>query len=285
MKSTAQGSSVLVTGASSGIGQATAQRLDREGFRVFAGIRRSSDGEALRASASPRLTPVLLDVIDQESIAAAARQVDEATGEGGLQGLVNNAGIVISGILEFADIDQLRNQLEVNLIGNVAVTRAFLPAIRRAEGRIVNISADTGLLAPPFFGPYSVSKWGLEAVSDALRRELRPWGIQVVIIEPGATRSAVTVKGVAQANAVRGSLQPEGERLYGEMYANTQQYIASQPDRAMPADKVAEVIHRALTTRHPRIRYRVGIDAKTAFLLSRFFPARLVDAFIARYFK
>src|SRR4051794_39187352 len=177
--------SVLVTGASTGIGRATAMRLDSSGWRVFAGVRKQDDAESLRAEGSERLVPVILDVTDPEQIAAAAERIGAESDEG-LQGLVNNAGVAVPGPLETIPLDDLRHQLEVNLVAYVAVTQALLPQIRRAAGRVVFLSSIGGRIAFPFAGPYHASKFATEAIGDVFRQELRPWGIEVAIVEPGS---------------------------------------------------------------------------------------------------
>jgi NAD(P)-dependent dehydrogenase (short-subunit alcohol dehydrogenase family) len=175
---------VVVTGASSGIGEACARRLAGLGFQVFAGVRKAEDGDRL-ASEIPGVTPLRIDVVDAESIAAAARTVEETAAGRGLAGLVNNAGVAVPAPIEHQPIDDFRRQIEVNLIGQVAVTQAFLPQLRAARGRIVNVSSIGGKVAVPLLGAYAASKFGLEGFSDTLRRELRPWGIEVSVIEPG----------------------------------------------------------------------------------------------------
>ncbi|MGD1157325.1 MAG: SDR family oxidoreductase, partial [Terriglobia bacterium] len=182
---------VVITGASTGIGEACALHLDKLGFRVFAGIRKAADAEALRHRASARLVPIRLDVSDETEVEQAARNVTEALRGEGLAGLVNNAGIVVAGMLEFLPLDALRRQLEVNVVGQVAVTQAFLPHLRKARGRIVNIGSVSGLIAGPFSGAYAASKFALEALTDALRVELRPWKIHVSIVEPGNIQTPI----------------------------------------------------------------------------------------------
>ena len=177
--------SVVVTGASSGIGEACALRLDKLGFRVFAGVRREADSEALKRKASDRLIPIFLDITEASSIAAAVDVVAAAVGEAGLSGLVNNAGVVIAGPLEFLPLDQICKQFEVNVIGQITVTQAFLPLVRQGHGRLVNIGSLAGRVAMPFIGAYSASKFAMEALTDALRVELRPWKIRVSLIEIG----------------------------------------------------------------------------------------------------
>ncbi len=174
---------VLITGASTGIGEACALWLQDRGYRVFAGVRKSTDAEALQQKSKGHLTPVLLDVADEASIREAVQFV--LTQEPKLEGLVNNAGIAVAGPLEFVPLQELRRVLEVNVVGQVAVTQAFLPLLREARGRVVLMSSISGRVAAPLMGPYAASKFALEAIGDALRRELAPWGIEVSIIEPG----------------------------------------------------------------------------------------------------
>mgnify|MGYP005812392829 CR=1 FL=1 len=193
--------SVLVTGASTGIGRATALRLDAAGWRVFAGVRREEDAEALRAAGSERLVPLTLDVTDADHLAAAAARV-EAAGEG-LDGLVNNAGVAIPAPLETIPIEDLRRQIEVNLIAQVAVTQALLPELRRARGRIVFIASIGGRIAFPLNGPYHAAKFGIEAVGDVFRQELRPWGLRVSIVEPGSIATPIWERGTTTAEAVQ----------------------------------------------------------------------------------
>ena len=196
---------VVVTGSSTGIGRACALHLDRLGFKVFAGVRKEADGKQLENEASERLEPLILDVTDPEDISRAAERVAEVT-EGRLAGLVNNAGIGVGGPLELLSISDFRRQIEVNLIGQVAVTQAFIPALRQAHGRLVFISSIGGLIANPYMSPYHASKFGIEAVGDVLRQELRQFGVQVSIVEPGSIATPIWDKGRTTAKAVRDSL-------------------------------------------------------------------------------
>src|SRR5688500_3137446 len=175
---------VVITGASTGIGHACALDLDSHGCHVFAGVRREEDAERLRSERA-FIEPVRIDVTDADSIASARDRVGEAVGAAGLAGLVNNAGIAVPGPLEHLPIDELRRQLEVNLVGQVAVTQAFIPMLRTSRGRIVNIGSIGGRVALPMLGPYAASKHAIEGVSDSLRRELPPWGIEVSVVRPG----------------------------------------------------------------------------------------------------
>jgi NAD(P)-dependent dehydrogenase (short-subunit alcohol dehydrogenase family) len=269
---TAASHCVLVTGASSGIGQATALRLARSGWRVLAGVRAEADGERLHAAAGEGLEPVTIDVTEAASIAAAA----EALGNAPLHGLVNNAGTALAMPLEFLPLDQLRGQLEVNLVGHVAVTQALLPNLRSARGRIVNVGSIAGRSALPFLGAYAASKHALEAVTDAWRVELRPFGIAVTIVEPGTIATPIWRKGGELIEQLAGELPAELGRLYGERLGVFREAAAAAGRRAEPADKVAIVIETALVAERPRARYLVGRDARRRAIVERL-PERLRD--------
>jgi NAD(P)-dependent dehydrogenase (short-subunit alcohol dehydrogenase family) len=272
---------VVVTGTSTGIGRACVLHLDRLGFKVFAGVRRVEDGDELRTAASDRIEPLILDVTDQDQIAAAVDRLAEASPTG-LGGLVNNAGVATGGPIELIPIDEFRRQIEVNLIGQVAVTQAFLPALRRARGRVVFLSSIGGLIANPYMSPYHASKFGIEAVGDALRQELRPFRIEVSIVEPGSIATPMWEKGKGKAEAVRARLTAEEEALYGEKVSRMAEVVGEVGSRGVSPEKVAEIVARALTARRPRTRYLVGADARAMVLLSRIVPDRLRDRIVAR---
>lgn len=266
----------IVTGASSGIGEATARHLGSLGFEVLAGVRREEDAERLRGEG---LRPLILDVADADSIERARREA----GEGEISGLVNNAGVAVAGPLEFVPVEELRHQLEINVVGQVAVIQAFLPALRRGRGRIVNISSIGGRVALPMAGPYAASKFALEAISDSLRREVGRHGVDVVVIEPGGIKTPIWEKGGAKAAELRERMPPESEQLYGELIAAVRaetQKIAT--DRGLPPSAAARVVGEALTARRPRARYLVGRDAKTRAALARVIPDRVLDRLIGR---
>lgn len=269
--------SVVITGASTGIGRACALHLDAKGVRVFAGVRNEADGAALRESASDRLAPLVIDVTLSETIAAASRTIADAVGPQGLAGLVNNAGVFYGGPLELASVDEVRREFEVNVFGAIAVTQAFLPLLRAARGRIVNVSSVSGLLALPFYGPYSASKFALEAVSDSWRLELRPWGIAVAVVEPGMVDTPIGEKAVAVWRRIRDAAPPAARDLYGPIFDRVDRPFR----RGIPAERVAEAVEHALFARRPKLRYLVGKDAKTAGVLRKL-PARLGDWLIAR---
>jgi len=273
---------VLVTGASTGIGEACAMHLDRLGFRVFAGVRKTEDGDRLRAAASARLTPIIIDVTDAASITQAATEIEALTGDHGLAGLVNNAGIAVAGPLEFIDLDRVRWQFEVNYFGQIAVTQAMLPLLRRAHGRVVNMSSMAGKVAPPFYGPYTSSKHALEAFSDSLRNELAPWGLHVAIIEPGAIDTPIWNKGLDLARETIAALPPAGRDLYAAQIESGLESVESAGARGIPVDTVARAVVHALTAKRPKTRYVVGRDARLSILAKRLLPDRLTDLFIRR---
>lgn len=273
---------VLVTGASTGIGEACAMELDRRGCRVFAGIRRESDGERLRGQASPRLTPLRLDVTDADTIAASADVVRGAVGEAGLWGLVNNAGIVVTGPLEVLPLEELRRQLEVNVIGQVAVTQAMLPLLRMAKGRIVNMGSISGRVAAPYLGPYSASKFALEAVTDALRVELRRWEIEVSIVEPGSVQTPIWDKAQASAEELSEATDPAEFALYADDVAAMRKASDHLARTGMPVKKVVDAVIHALFARRPRTRYPVGPATRFSIEALKFLPDRLRDYFVLR---
>jgi NAD(P)-dependent dehydrogenase (short-subunit alcohol dehydrogenase family) len=267
---------VVVTGASTGIGEATALHLKELGFDSVAAVRKEEDAERMR---SHGLRTVKLDVTDPGSIAAARAELGDAP----LAGLVNNAGTAVAGPLEFLPLDQLRLQLEINLVGQVAVTQQFLPSLRAGQGRIVNLSSIGGRVALPLVGAYNASKFALEAVSDSLRRELYGQGVDVILIEPGGVKTPIWKKGNELADEIQQRMPPEVERLYGTMIeALRRETVKIEQKTGIEPRAVAEVIGRALRAKRPRTRYLVGTDAKIRAPLAKFLPDRLMDRAIAR---
>ena len=273
---------VVVSGTSTGIGAATALYLAEKGFRVFAGVRRPADGEALETRASGELTPLLLEITDEASIAAAVDAVERAVGARGLAGLVNNAGIVVPGPLEFQPLADFRKQLEVNLVGQLAVTQAFLPLIRRGHGRIVNVGSIGGRLVLPMHGAYSASKFGMEALSDALRLELRQWRIPVSLVDPGATESAIFGKTLAAIDDVKAALDGNGQAQYDGQLDAIRRTVEKTAADAAPAKVLAKAIGDALMSDKPRTRYLAGHGAKEAAALARTTTDHIKDRAIAR---
>jgi len=273
---------VVVTGASRGIGEACALHLDRLGFLVFAGVRREADGDALKQKACNRLTPILIDVTDTASITSAVNIVANGVGEAGLAGLVNNAGIAVAGPLEFLPLARLREQFEVNVIGQVAVTQAFLPLLQKSKGRIVNLGSMEGRMAMPFLGPYCASKFALEALTDSLRLELRPRGISVSIVEPGVVATPILEKSIAAAEEIVKNLPSQVHDLYDTAISAGRRVADELVKAAIPADVVARAVARALTAKRPKTRYIVGRDARLVAMMARFVPDRIRDWLMAR---
>jgi len=269
---------VLVTGASSGIGRAAALSLARAGYRVFAGVRRKEDGDSLARAASGAVTPLFIDVTRPERVAEAADTLARELGEAGLFGLVNNAGVIVAAPLEFVPLEEVREQFEVNVTGTLAVTQAMLPLLRRSGGRIVNIGSVSGSFSTPFTGPYNASKFALRAMSDALRLELAPWGIDVSIIEPGTVHTPMWQRSLGRIQALERRLPAKATALYGPVFAKMRQFIEGA--RGVPADNVAAVITAVLRSRRPRPYYSVGVDARLRLALERL-PTRLRDFLIA----
>jgi NAD(P)-dependent dehydrogenase (short-subunit alcohol dehydrogenase family) len=278
----AAGGIVVVTGASTGIGRATALHLDTLGFDVIAGVRRDADAEALRTAASSRLVTAPLDVTDAAAIATLAEQVAARAGTAGIAGLVNNAGIAVAGPLELLALDDLRMQLEVNVIAVVAMVQALAEPLRAARGRIVNIGSIGGRVSLPFVGPYAASKYAVEAISDALRGELAPWGIDVALIEPGSIATEIWAKGEAGAQEAIAQLSPRGHELYDRQLTAVRKMSAKTGSRGIKPERVAKVVGNALTARRPRTRYVVGPDAHAQLALKRLLPDRLLDRALAR---
>lgn len=277
--------SVLITGASTGIGEACARRLDGAGYRVFAGVRRSEDAERLRAGASSRLVPVFIDVADASSIAAARAEVTRVLDGAGLDALVNNAGIAVAGPLELLPLDALRNQLEINVVGQVAVTQAFLPLVRKAAGRVVLMGSIGGRMSTPFLSPYCASKFALEAIADALRVELAPWHIQVAIVEPGSIATPIWSKSESAADRLQSQFPTIEGADYSAALAAMREAAAATGRRGEPASRVADAVMHAIEARSPKTRYLVGRDARLRAWLVRFVPDRLRDRLLRRALK
>lgn len=276
---------VVVTGASKGIGRATAIHLARNGFHVFAGVRKESDAADLQKEAPNFLTSFFLDVTNRDQIHAAAEIVTEQVGDSGLAGLVNNAGVAVGAPLEFIPVDELRDQLEINVVGQIAVTQSFLPLIRHAQtehgcGRIINISSIGGRIASPMKGAYHASKFALEALTDSLRMELQPWGIHVVSIEPGTVATPIWETSVTRAQHILDNAPEAMDSLYGELMRKQVVSAEKAARKGIAPERVAEVIARALTIQKPKTRYLVGPDARFAGNWFVRLPDRLKDRLI-----
>jgi len=273
---------VLITGASTGIGKATALQLAGSGWDVLAGVRNPAAGEALAAQAgsSGTVTPVQLDITDTAQIAAAAELVEQRTGAGGLNALVNNAGIAAGGPLEMLPMQELRDLMEVNFFGQVAVTQALIPALRKAHGRIALLSSIGGLVTTPYMAPYHASKYALEAVGNALRVELRRSDIQVALIEPGSVATPIWEKGNALIDGVE--VPADLQQYYGHVPKAMEKTLADTAKRGVPPERVAQTIERALTAKRMRARYLIGLDAHAMVWASRLLPDLVWDRVLRR---
>ena len=273
---------VVVTGASTGIGRATALHLDSLGLRVFAGVRREADGAELQGASSGRLTPIRLDVTDPNDVARAVETVRDAVRDSRLAGIVNNAGIAVSGPAEFVPLDQWRRQFEINLFGAVSMVQAFLPLLRENQGRIVSIGSLGGRLSQPMVAPYCASKHAMEALSDALRVELRPWGVRVALIQPGAVKTPIWNKGLEAGADLLRTAPPQLRDLYGAAVQIATRMAIHENETGVHPIIVARAVEHALLAPRPRTRYPVGRQARLLIPLTRFMPDRLKDELLLR---
>lgn len=277
MSKSTSAKAIVITGASTGIGQACALHLDKLGFRVFAGVRNKTDASSLEQNSSDRLTPVYIDITKPDSILKASKIMEIELKTVGLHGLVNNAGIVIAGPLEFIPIDALRSQLEINVIGQVAVTQALLPLLRRSRGRIINMSSVSGRVATPFLGPYAASKFALEALSDSMRLELMPWGIHVSVIEPGPISTPIWNKSMEVTKIMIDKLPPNAKVLYGPAIEAAMRWEHDIKQSMSSPKVVVRAVEHALMASKPRTRYRIGINGFVTDIFARFGSDRLKD--------
>ena len=269
--------SVLVTGASRGIGRAIAEHLASLGWAVIAGVRSEQDAEALTAADPQRISGVLLDVTDADQIAALSQTLPAR-----LDAVVNNAGVVVSGPMETVTSDEWRKQLEINVIGQLAVTRAVLPRLRESRGRIVFISSVNGRMSMPLIGAYAASKFAIEAAADALRMELRPWKIPVVVVEPAQTDTDMWRTADAMVLEAEAALSSEHRALYAKHIAGMKKAVPVSQRLAVPTEKVAAVVEEALTARRPRPRYVVGLGPRAQVAIMTKVPTRVRDAVLRR---
>ena len=285
MKATTPPRSILVTGASSGIGKDATLALLGEGFQVFAGVRDEAAAARLRSEApagtGERLQVLMLDVTQPAQVAAAVDRLRAALGQDGLWGLFNNAGITVNGPIEFLKLDDLRRQLEVNVIGQVAMTQAVIPLLRRARGRVVTTGSVAGFISMPGLAPYAMSKHAMEAFSDSLRRELRPWGIQVSLLEPGAIATDIWQKGLRDADAAERDWPERARELYAPLIVALRKAAAMSERRASPPAVVTRAVVHAFTAATPRTRYRMGRDSGIQRFIA-WLPDRWADALLAK---
>ncbi len=267
----------LITGASSGIGRASVLQMARAGWHVFAAVRKIEDGEKLQAENPASATPVIMDVTDRSSVFAAAEQVSSQLDGCGLDGLADIAGVGIAGPLEYVSPGDLQEIFDINVFGQITVTQAFLPALRRSRGRIVNITSVGAHIAIPFGGLLNASKAAFGLLSDTLRLELRPFGIHVCTVEPGAIKTPAVDKTLGNVEAAIAKLPAQGAAEYGEMLRRfTRRAYAREMNGSSP-EIVAKAVHHALTARRPRMRYRVGKHAHVLTTLPEILPDSLLD--------
>jgi NAD(P)-dependent dehydrogenase (short-subunit alcohol dehydrogenase family) len=268
----------IITGASTGIGAATARELARRGFHVLAGVRRDRDADAIRG---PDIEPLIIDITNPDHIRALAARVHGDPQGRAVRALVNNAAVAANAPVEVFAIDEWRRLFEVNLFGHIALTQTLLPALIRSKGRVVNISSVGGRIAMATYGPYAGAKFALEAVSDSLRREIAPFGVQVVVVEPGAVRTEMAGRAIAAAHELASIMTPEQNERYGGLVHAITAQAASFTESGLPADAAAKVIANAVTARKPRTRYTVGRDAALLTVLARILPDRILDRVFA----
>jgi NAD(P)-dependent dehydrogenase (short-subunit alcohol dehydrogenase family) len=276
---------MVVSGTSTGMGAATARELAARGYHVLAGVRRTPDADAIRADG---IEPVILDITRPEHVEALVDRVASDPGRRPLRALVNNAGISVNAPVETLPLDEWRRLFDVNLFGHVAVTQALLPFLHRSGGRVVNISSVGGHVAMAAYGPYAATKFALEAVSDSLRRELAPHGVQVVVVEPGAVKTDMADRGAASTTGAAETMNPEQQQRYGALVRAVLAHTAAHIGTGLSADEAGAVIAGAATARRPRTRYTVGRDAALLTRLTRVLPDRVLDRVLAaslrRYF-
>jgi NAD(P)-dependent dehydrogenase (short-subunit alcohol dehydrogenase family) len=274
---------IVITGASTGIGYAAAAELTQAGYHVFGSVRKAADAERVSAALGANFTPLLMDVTDADAIAAAAQSVQTVVGDAGLAGLVNNAGIAVGGPLQHLPLDELRHQFEVNLFGLLAVTQAFLPLLGARKqsphpaGRIINISSVSGIVSYPFLAPYVASKHALEGLSDSLRVELKLYGIDVILIEPGSVRTPIWDK--AEQLDVARYAQSDYASTLEKLKAN----MLVMGRNGMPVERVAQTIRLALESPHPKARYAMPDKWLVGWVMPHLLPTRWLDALVARY--
>jgi NAD(P)-dependent dehydrogenase (short-subunit alcohol dehydrogenase family) len=275
---------VVITGASTGIGHACVLRLARSGFVVFAGVRKPADAERLRREGGEQVLPITIDVTDEASIRSAVETVRRHVNGRGLDALVNNAGIGVAAPVEYMHADVLRRQFDVNVFGQIAVTQAFLPLIREAHGRIINMGSVGSHIAIPFGGALCATKAAFRSLNDALRLELHPSGIDVVMIEPASIRTPAVDKTLGDPEGAVRQLPPEGVARYGELLRSFIKRSFEREQGGSSPDVVADAVHQALTAAHPRARYPVGKDSTLLTAIPRWLPDRLLDRIRYRMF-
>ncbi len=273
---------LVVTGASTGIGAATARELARRGFHVLAGVRRGTDADALRAA---NLEPVMLDITNEVEIAALVKHITDDPERRPLRALVNNAGIAVNAPVEALPLSEWRRLFDVNFFGHIAMTQALLPALIESRGTVVNITSVGGKLAMATYGPYAGSKFALEAVSDALRREVEPLGVKVIVVEPGAVTTEMSGRVVVTAERITSAMTTEQRDRYAPLMHSIISQAQTYIRKGLPAEDAGRVIADAITSKRPRTRYTIGRDAAIIVRLARCLSDRMLDSLLARSLK
>lgn len=271
---------IFITGASTGMGEYCAVELAKRGYRVFAGVRKPADGEALKAQAAA-IEPVIVDVVNEAQVKDAARTVEQALAGAPLLALWNNAGISVNGPLEFMPLRDLRRQLDVNVIGQVAATQAFLPMLRKFKGRILITGSIGGFFTTPMLTPYCMSKYAMEAMADGLRRELRPFGVHVVLLEPGGIQSKIWEKGIGESESFIQNAPPEMMETYGWLVNALRKLAPQMEKRSKSPEEVLKCVVHALESPKPKTRYRMGANS-TAQKIIASLPDRVQDSLVAK---
>ena len=274
--------SIVVTGSSTGIGWWIAKALLTRGFQVFGSVRTHKDAERLQSEFGSAFTPLLMDVTDQAAVAKCADQVRTSLHGSTLAGLVNNAGMALSGPMLLMPLADMRRQLEVNLIAPAGVTQAFAPllgadrSLAGTPGRIINMSSVGGRFGGPFLGAYAASKYGLEGMSESLRRELQLYGIDVILIEPGYVNTPIMDK----AEEEDATIYRETE--YGPILEKFKKFFVEEGRKGLHPKRIGEVVHKALTTNHPKVRYSIVQQRLKNWTIPMLLPNRMVDRVIGK---
>lgn len=276
---------VLISGASSGIGRAAALRLAAAGFDVYAGVRNDQAAEALRATSAGRLTPIFLDIADPDSIDNAVHELERPLAANGLAALVNNAGISVSGAIEYLPMEEWRRQFDVNFFGHIDLTRRLLGATRRARGRVVFISSVGGFSATAMLAPYNASKFAIEGLADSLRQDVAPFGVTVAVVQPGATRTGMLDAVDETAERAVAYLGDDGGEIYRATGDAVRDAFKRMAGSAADPELVAEAIEHAITSSKPKTRYRVGMDTRMQAIFTRFLPDTLMDRLKRNFLK
>ncbi|MDN4601539.1 SDR family oxidoreductase [Paenibacillus sp. F6_3S_P_1C] len=273
---------VVVTGTSSGIGRATAEQLAAEGFHVLAGVRRQEDADKIKRT---NIEPVIVDVTNIDTLKALAERVEKDPLGRPLRAVVNNAGIAVNAPLEMVPLDEFRRQIEVSVIGQVAVIQALTPALLNSGGRVVNIGSVGGKVSMPGFGIYSAAKFAMEAINDSLRREMASFGLKVIMITPGGVSTGLSEQGITTAERLAKLMTPDQHRRHDRLFDAVKAQAETWAKDGIRPEKVAAVISRAIHERKPRTRYTAGRDSALLTRLVRILPDKLLDRMLRSQMK